>query len=139
MVEVKTALVDKVKELLIANGYPDVKIYPKNQVAQKAKYPYIIYDFTIIGKTGRNTKESLFDLSIIAKNNADKQEEAELIADIFSVEGEGFENDTIITPTNELALEMRMNSRATPETQREKLKRILMTHNVKIIDSRTAI
>lgn len=119
--------------------YSQVSIYPKNQVAPKAKRPYIIYDFAMLGRIDKNKKAGLLDMTIVAENIAIKQLEAEIIADIFTIEGLGFENDTIITPDNEMALQFNQINRSTPETASEKTKSIRLTFDMVIDDSRTVL
>ena len=147
MVEIKNSIVAKITEILENNkdsedkDYSKVKIFPLNQVAPRAKRPYIEYNFTMLGAAGKNARVGLLDIMIHAKNAKDKQIEAETIADLFTIEGleYGLENETVITTPNAIALEFRMINRSTPESTREKIKSISLTYDVMISDKRSVI
>ena len=139
MKEVKEAIFTKITELLAANALSKVKVYPKNQAAPKAKMPYIVYDFTLLGATDKNSKAGLVDIIIYAKNKTTAQTEAEIIADVFTIEGKGFENDTLITVTNKLAVQFNLINRFTPELQREKIKSVNLTFDSIVDDPRSVL
>lgn len=123
----------------LLQDYTKVKVYPKNQVPPKAKRPYIVYDFTMLGRVDKNKRAGLLDMEIVAENATSKQLEAEIVADIFTIEGLGFENDTIITLDNKMALQFNQINRSTPDTSSEKTKPISLTFDMIIDDKRSVL